>query len=139
MQASLAALLDQVRGSRAVLPHLAALERALGAQGLSAIDACPQASLARICAQLASLPLPDGDIPLLALQTRLLRALGATAGVRATAPVAAGAAAATSVGAATTGVSDFHLPMRFDDSRMLSVDEASMTDFDAAMQAQRQP
>lgn len=128
MQSALAALLDRVPGSRGVVPHLAALERALGALGASAIESIPPAGLTRICGQLASLPLPEGDRPLEELQTRLMQALarsGATTG----GPLAA-ASAKRPVKAASVGA------MPFVDSRLLSVDEASMTDFDALMAAQ---
>ncbi|MDE2082144.1 MAG: hypothetical protein KGI90_12380 [Burkholderiales bacterium] len=75
MQQSLAALLDRVRGAREVLPHLAALEQALGQQGSRAIEKVPPHWLAKICSQLSSLPLPEDDVPLQDLQTRLLAAL----------------------------------------------------------------
>ena len=75
MQQSLAALLDRVRGAREVLPHLAALEQALGQQGSRAIDRVPPHWLAKICSQLSSLPLPEDDGPLQDLQSRLLAAL----------------------------------------------------------------
>jgi len=75
MQQSLAAVLDRVRGAREVLPHLAALEQALGQQGSRAIEKVPGHWLAKICSQLSSLPLPEEDAPLQDLQTRLLAAL----------------------------------------------------------------
>lgn len=75
MLESLSALLDQVRGAREVLPHLAALEAGLARQGLAAIDTIPPAWRARLCAQLSSLPLPEGDAPLQDLQSRLLATL----------------------------------------------------------------
>jgi hypothetical protein len=75
MQASLKAVLDHVAGSREVLPHLAALETALGRDGSDAIDRVPHHWLAKICAQLSRLPLPDDDPPLQDLLSRLLRAL----------------------------------------------------------------
>ncbi|MBX3636706.1 MAG: hypothetical protein KF683_15140 [Rubrivivax sp.] len=78
MQQSLSALLDRVRGSRDVLPHLAALEGALGERGLAAIAAIAPQHLTRICSQLSSLPLPEGDQPLQDLQERLLQALQAS-------------------------------------------------------------
>lgn len=127
MQGALAALLDQVPGARGVVPHLAALERALGAVGAGAIESIPLASLARICGQLASLPLPDGDGPLEELQTRLMQALGSGDGSVA---VASLPACRNAVKPGTVGA------MPFVDSRLLSVDEASMTDFDAAVAAQ---
>lgn len=75
MQASLKSLLDQVRGARDALPHLAALERALLAQGPAAVDAMPHAMLARIYSQLSSLPLPQDDLPLQDLVSRMKEAL----------------------------------------------------------------
>ncbi len=77
MQQSLAALLDRVRGARDVLPHLAALERALGERGAAAIAGIPPQWLARMSSQLASLPMPEGDRALQDLQDRLLQALQA--------------------------------------------------------------
>jgi hypothetical protein len=72
VQKSLTRLLDRVPGARHALPHLAALENALGRHGLSAaIGAVPVAWLGRIHGQLSSLPLPDDDLPLRDLQVRL--------------------------------------------------------------------
>ncbi len=76
MQASLAKLLDQVRGAREVLPHLAALEVTLGRRGIAEIEVLDPKLLGKICSQLSSLPLPKDDAPLLDLMTRLLDALG---------------------------------------------------------------
>lgn len=78
MQQSLGAVLDRVRGSRDVLPHLAALEHALGERGVAAIAGIAPQHLTRICSQLGSLPLPEGDQPLQDLQERLLKALEAS-------------------------------------------------------------
>lgn len=78
MQQSLSALLDRVRGARDVLPHLAALEHALGERGTAAIGGIAPQHLARICSQLGSLPLPEGDQPLQDLQERLLQALASS-------------------------------------------------------------
>ena len=75
MQQSLGVLLDRVRGAREVLPHLAALERALGAMGSGAIARLPRTALTKICSQLSSLPLPPNDPPLHDLLSRLLDAL----------------------------------------------------------------
>lgn len=72
MQQSLRRLLDRVRGAREVLPHLAALENSLGKHGLAVIDQVPRHTLAKICSQLSSLPLPEDDPPLNDLLTRLL-------------------------------------------------------------------
>ncbi|MDH4052936.1 MAG: hypothetical protein OEU93_15290 [Rubrivivax sp.] len=71
MQTSLKTLLDRVPGARDALPHLAALEGALLKRGAAAVDAVPPAWLARIHAQLCSLPLPEDDLPLRDLHTRL--------------------------------------------------------------------
>jgi hypothetical protein len=77
MQQSLRALLDRVRGAREVLPHLAALELALGRGGSGAIDDIPPHWLAKICSQLSSLPLPQQDPPLHDLLSRLMDRLEA--------------------------------------------------------------
>ena len=75
MAFSLGALLDQVRGAREVLPHLAALENALLAQGGVAVDEVPAHWLGKICSQLGSLPIPPDDPPLNDLLGRLMDAL----------------------------------------------------------------
>jgi hypothetical protein len=77
MSRSLMQLLDRVRGSREVLPHLAALERGLLDHGLSAIGRIPPHWLPRICSQLSSLPLPEQDPPLHDLLDRLLSTMRA--------------------------------------------------------------
>jgi hypothetical protein len=77
MQQSLGALLDRVRGSRDVLPHLAALEASLGRHGPAVIATIAVPMLAKICSQLSSLPLPPKDPPLHDLLTRLLDRLEA--------------------------------------------------------------
>ncbi len=71
MAASLAALLDAVRGAREALPHLAALEASLAQHGATAIEALPERWRRRLGAQLGSLPLPPDDAPLLDLVRRL--------------------------------------------------------------------
>jgi hypothetical protein len=71
MAASLATLLDGVRGAREALPHLAALEASLARHGASAIEALPERWRRRLGAQLGSLPLPPDDAPLLDLVRRL--------------------------------------------------------------------
>lgn len=76
MQRSLQALLDRVGGSRAALPHLAALEVALIRHGAGAVAGISQKGLAKIHGQLRILPLDpaDGSIQdLLALVQRSLR------------------------------------------------------------------
>jgi hypothetical protein len=75
MAQSLQALLDAVRGAREVLPHLAALERGLIESGVEAVNRIPPHWLPKICSQLSSLPIPDGDAPLQELLDRLLQAL----------------------------------------------------------------
>lgn len=76
MQRSLQGLLDQVQGSRAALPHLAALEVALIQHGASIITSISVKGLSKIHQQLRILPLDpaDGNIQdLLALVQRTLR------------------------------------------------------------------
>lgn len=71
MAHALGRLLDRARGSREVLPHLAALERGLISNGSAAIDRIPKQWLGRIASQLASLPLPPEEAPLHDLLKRL--------------------------------------------------------------------
>ena len=76
MQRSLQALLDRVQGSRAALPHLAALEAALIQHGAGAVSSISQKGLAKIHGQLRVLPLDAADSSiqdLLALVQRSLR------------------------------------------------------------------
>ena len=75
MAQSLGLLLDQARGAREVLPHLAALERSLLERGAPAIEQVPRHWLGRICSQLSSLPLPQQDPPLHDLLERLMKRL----------------------------------------------------------------
>lgn len=75
MAGSLSRLLDRVRGSREVLPHLAALESALLQHGLAVLGNASMPVLARISTQLASLPVADDDTLLQDLQGRLLDAM----------------------------------------------------------------
>ena len=72
MAQSLGQLLDRAPGARDVLPHLAALERALLEAGVSAINRVPAHWLHRICTQLSSLPLPEEDPPLHDLLQQLM-------------------------------------------------------------------
>lgn len=72
MAASLSSLLDRVRGSREVLPHLAALERGLQEDGMAAFNKVQPHWLRRIASQLGSLPLPDDDAPLQDLLHRVM-------------------------------------------------------------------
>ena len=75
MQMALRDLLDKVRGSRDALPHLAALEKALGQRGANAVTEVPPQWLARITSQLSSLPIRDNDRELQELLNRLCCAL----------------------------------------------------------------
>ncbi len=75
MAFSLKCLLDQVPGAREVLPHLAALERGLAAEGPRVLDQVSLPSLKKMGAQLASLPVRPQDLPLRALQVQLLQAI----------------------------------------------------------------
>ena len=71
MAQSLGLLLDRAPGAREVLPHLAALERALMSHGAGAVERVPANWLGRICSQLSSLPLPPHDPPLSDLLKRM--------------------------------------------------------------------
>jgi hypothetical protein len=75
MQRSLRALLDQVRGSREVLPHLAALESALGERGAAAIEQIPPPFLTKVFSQLRVLPSAENDTAMQDLITRVQRAV----------------------------------------------------------------
>lgn len=75
MAQSLGQLLNKARGAREVLPHLAALERALLEHGIEAVAKVPEHWLQRICSQLSSLPLPEQDAPLHDLLQQLMSRL----------------------------------------------------------------
>jgi len=75
MKSALVALLNKVEGARAVLPHLSALEAALGRRGTAAVDEVPAHWLPRIIKQLSSLPVADDEHELQDLLSRLCRAL----------------------------------------------------------------
>jgi hypothetical protein len=75
MQQSLKAMLDQVRGSRQVFAHLAALEHALGVVGVAAVDEIAAPHLSKIYAQLRVLPIAADDALLQELVGRVQRAL----------------------------------------------------------------
>ena len=108
MAQSLGQLLDQARGSREVLPHLAALERSLLERGASAVDLVPPHWIGRICSQLSSLPLPAQDSPLHDLLGRLMKRLEAQFEY------------------------DGHARAGFDPHRTVVIREISHTEFDAA-------
>lgn len=74
MARSLQVMLDQVRGSREALPHLAALEAALAQQGAACIDEIPPHQLARMHNQLRVLPTSADDAALGDLLERINRA-----------------------------------------------------------------
>ena len=74
MARSLQVLLDQVRGSREAMPHLAALEAALVQQGAGCIDEIPPHLLARMHSQLRVLPVSADDAALNDLSARLQQA-----------------------------------------------------------------
>jgi hypothetical protein len=76
MGVSLRALLDQVRGSREAMPHLAALEAALMQKGAGCIERIPPHQLARMHSQLRVLPVSEHDASLVELHERMLRARG---------------------------------------------------------------
>jgi hypothetical protein len=75
MQQALTAMLDQVRGSRQVFAHLAALESALGDSGVAAIDQIAPSHLSKIHTQLRVLPIAADDAVLQELVERVQRAL----------------------------------------------------------------
>ena len=75
MGRALGAILDRVKGSREVLPLMAALEQTLRTQGLKALDAASMAALSRIASQLSTLPVADDDAPMRDLQGYLLARL----------------------------------------------------------------
>lgn len=79
MASSLRALLDQVRGSRQAMPHLAALEAALMQKGAGCIERIPPHQLARMHNQLRVLPVSEHDAALMELHERMLRARGVEA------------------------------------------------------------
>ena len=64
-----------MRGSRDVLPHLAALENGLLQHGTDAIARIPPHWLPKICTQLSSLPLPEQEPVLQDLLDRLMATL----------------------------------------------------------------
>ena len=77
MQMALRDLLNQVRGARDALPHLAALEMALGQKGIAAVSEVPAQWLPKITMQLGSLPIREDDRELNELLRRLTSALQA--------------------------------------------------------------
>jgi hypothetical protein len=74
MARSLQVLLDQVRGSREAMPHLAALEVALLQRGPACIDEIQPHLLARMHSQLRVLPVSSDDAALSDLSARLQQA-----------------------------------------------------------------
>ena len=82
MQSALKQLLDRVGGARDALPHLAALENALGLEGAGAIDRASPRGLSKIHTQLRVLPLEAGDFALQELLARVQNALRRHAATR---------------------------------------------------------
>jgi hypothetical protein len=112
MQASLTALLNRAKGARKVLPHLAALESSLGKKGLDVVDGISHPVLVKIHDQLSNLPLDPGDLPLQELLSHLMHAL-------------------ERLKPEQQYLSDFITDEK------LSVGEATLADFDAALRAMR--
>jgi hypothetical protein len=75
MRQSLSHLLNGAAGARSALPHLSALEAALGEHGTQVLAGMSRLVLAKLCSQLARLPVAADDAPLLDLQERLMQAL----------------------------------------------------------------
>lgn len=75
MHKSLQVLLDQVRGSRQVLPHLALLEAGLFESGAAVIDQIPATFITKVFSQLRVLPLSGDDAALQDLVSRVQTAL----------------------------------------------------------------
>ena len=125
MQTALKELLDPVAGARNALPHLAALEDAIGRRGASAIGDIPAHWLAKIISQLSSLPLRENDLELQDLLSGLNRALRChQEGSAIPAPEAPAARGASTATAATAEyLSDFH------DSTRLEVRELTHSAF----------
>ncbi len=122
MRQSLSHLLDGAAGVRRALPHLAALEVALADHGTAVLGGLSRPVLAKVCRQLAALPVSADDAPLLDLQERLLCALEA-----APVPTRIPAGPAHHPAAPLHGLSDFLTEEK------LLVGEASYDDFaDAA-------
>ena len=155
MQAALKDLLNRVRGARDVLPHLAALETALGRQGVAAIGGIAPLWLSKMYSQLSSLPIAANEPLLLDLRQRLLeavqpRAAGApyksTLNRVAGAAGAAGAAGGTGAASANSAspVSPRAAPPReylstFDSDSRMMVGEISHTDFMREIDAAESP
>lgn len=84
IQAALKQLLDRVAGARDALPHLAALENALGLEGVDAIERASPRGLSKIHTQLRVLPLVADDVVLQDLLARVQNALRRHAAARST-------------------------------------------------------
>jgi hypothetical protein len=115
MQGALKTLLNRVRGARDVLPHLAALEVALGRHGVAAVSGLAPQWVPKMYSQLSSLPISANEPLLLDLQQRLFEALPARP-----APVAA---------ASPRSAPPREYLSDFDSGNGMVVGEASHTDF----------
>jgi hypothetical protein len=127
MQTALRALLDRVRGSREVLPHLAALESALGRQGVAAITGIAPLWLSKMYSQLSSLPVAANEPLLLDLRQRLLEAVQPRESAAPYKPLPARVSAPAPESPRSAPPREF-LSTFDSDSRMM-VDEISHTDF----------
>lgn len=127
MHGALQTLLNRVRGARDVLPHLAALETALGRHGLAAVQGLAPMWLPKMYSQLSSLPIGAHEPLLLDLQQRLFVALQARAAPGAHRPAVSSAPAVLAVSARSAPPREY-LSTFDSDSRMM-VAEASHTDF----------
>jgi len=114
MQMALRDLLNQVRGARDALPHLAALEKALRQRGANAVYEVPPQWRAKIAAQLSSLPIRDDDRELGELLARLTGTLQVRQEIRLE---------------SAHYLSDFHVDGR------VEVGEVSHSEFNALMNA----
>jgi hypothetical protein len=127
MQTALKALFNRVRGSREVLPHLAALESALGRQGVAAINGIAPLWLSKMYSQLSSLPIAANEPLLLDLRQRLLEAVQPRESAAPYKPVLASPSAPAPESTRSAPPREF-LSTFDSDSRMM-VDEISHTDF----------
>lgn len=114
MQRAIGALFNQVRGSREVMPHLAALELGLGEHGVDgALAAVQPQFLQKIFSQLRVLPIPPDDAVLGDLIKRVQRELRRHASA------------------------ETHQLAPFDPEATVVITEGSHTDFMNALQAAR--
>ncbi len=132
MQKALAVLLDQVRGSRQALPHLAALEAWLGERGPAVIGEVPRHQLQRMFTQLRVLPLSTEDAVLQDLVRTVQRAIRAqvTPGAAAVPPPAP-------VARPPAPVAPPRPKAAFEAQATVVISEGSHSDFMRALEASR--